>query len=143
MARQPLSILDFITHPQLLNDQTLSVAQKTFLKATYGLPLDNQECQVFRRATGRSEYVPTEQNELTLIAGRRGGKTSKIAAPIAVYEAFRDHALGSGDCGYVMLIAPVKYQAQIAMHYISAYLRSSPLLQRYVAPSVPTSVRQV
>jgi hypothetical protein len=133
MISQPLSIIEFIEHPELLNDQSLSVAQKTFLKATYGLPLNSEEREIYQRATGRSEIVSIEQNEATLIAGRRSGKTSKIGAYIALYEAFRDHHLTRGDRGYVMLIAPVKYQAKNAMRFIRAYLKSSPLLKRYVA----------
>jgi phage terminase large subunit-like protein len=133
MISRPLSIIEFITHPELLNDRNLSVAQQTFLKATYGLPLNSEEREIYQQATGRSESVLAEQNEATLAAGRRSGKTSKIAGPIALYEAFRDHHLTRGDRGYVVLIAPVKYQAKIAMHYIRAYLRSSPLLMQYVA----------
>ena len=74
MTGQPVNILEFITHPELLNDQTMSVAQRTFLKATYGLPLTLAEREIYQRATGRCEYVSIEQNEVTLIAGRRAGK---------------------------------------------------------------------
>src|ERR1700686_3208003 len=133
MISQSVSIIEFIMHPALLNDQSLSVAQRAFLKATYGLPLNAEELEIYQRATGRSEILPAEQNEVTLIAGRRGGKTSKIGARIALYEAFRSHHLARGDRGYVLLIAPAKYQAEIAMGYIRADLKSSPLLQRYVA----------
>ncbi len=91
MLDQSLNILEFITHPQLLNDQTLSLAQRTCLKAIYGLPLDAEEREVHERATGRSDYLSVEHNEATVIVGRRGGKTSTIAAPIACYEAFRNH----------------------------------------------------
>src|SRR5260370_34067259 len=107
-----LNIVEFIRHADVLNDQTLSVAQLTCLKAIYGLPLDAQERELYERATGRSDYLPIEQNEATVIVGRRGGKTSKIAAPIACYEAFCNHRLNRGERGYVMLIAPVKYQAE-------------------------------
>jgi hypothetical protein len=133
MISQQLNIIEFIKHPELLNDQSLSVAQQAFLKATYGLALNSEELEIYQRATGRSEIVLAEQNETTLIAGRRSGKTSKIGATIALYEAFRDHHLTRGDRGYVMLIAPTKNQAKIAMRFIRAYLKSSPLLRRYVA----------
>ena len=79
MISQQLNIIEFITHPELLNDQSLSVAQQAFLKATYGLALNSEELEIYQRATGRSEMVLSEQNEATLIAGRRSGKTSKIA----------------------------------------------------------------
>src|SRR3984893_1440706 len=137
---QPLNIIEFIMHPELLNDQSLSVAQQAFLKATYGLPLNSEEREIYQRATGRSDIVPAEQNEVTLIAGRRGGKTSKIGAPIALYEAFRDHHLARGDRGYVMLIAPTKSQAKIAMRFIRAYLKSSPLLKRYVTRALTDEI---
>ena len=133
MISQPLNIIEFITHLGLLNDQSLSVAQQAFLKSTYGLPLNSEEQEIYQRATGRLEMVLAEQNEATLIAGRRGGKTSKIAPSIALYEAFRDHRLTRGDRGYVMLIAPALYQAEIAMRFIRAYLMSSPLLMQHVA----------
>src|ERR1700730_3873861 len=124
MISQPLNIIEFITHPELLNDQSLSVAQQAFFKATYGLPLTTEEEEIYQRATGRSEIVRAEQNEVTLIAGRQGGKT-KSAAKIVLYEAFRDHHVARGDRGYVMIIAPTKSQAEIAMRYIRGYLKSS------------------
>src|ERR1700730_7864549 len=129
---QPLNIIEFIMHPALLNDQSQSVAQQAFLKATYGLPLNSEEQVIYQRATGRSEIVPAEQNEVTLIAGRQGGKT-KSAAQIAIYEAFRDHHLARGDRASIVLVAPAKYQAEIAMRYIRGYLKSSPPLKRHVA----------
>jgi phage terminase large subunit-like protein len=131
MPNQPLDIIEFIKHPNILNDQRMSVAQQAFLKSTYGLPLNSEEHDIYSQSTGRSEDVVVEQNESTLIGGRRGGK-DVMAAWIAIYEGFRDHNLSRGDRGYVMLIAPTKRQAQIAMRYIHAGLRSSSLLWRSV-----------
>jgi len=132
MAAQSQNIIEFVTHPQLLDDQTLSPAQQACLKTIYGLPLDSEEQKIYELATGRSGYVATEYNEATLIVGRRGGKTSKIAAPIACYEAFRDHQLSRGERGFVVLIAPRTHQAQIAFRYIRANLEGSPLLSRWI-----------
>src|SRR3989442_2599016 len=132
MLPQQLNILEFIAHLQLLNDQTLSVAQRACLKSIYGLSLEAAEHEVYERATGRSDYVPVEYNEATLIVGRRGGKTSKIAAPIACYEAFRHPHLNRGERGYVVLIAPRTNQAQIAFRFIRDYLEGSPLLSRWI-----------
>src|SRR2546422_4919850 len=77
--------------------------------------------------------MATEYNEATLIVGRRGGKTSKIATPIACYEAFRDHRLSRGERGFVVLIAPRTHQAQIAFRFIRAYLENSPLLSGWLS----------
>jgi hypothetical protein len=129
---QQLNILDFIRSPELLNDQSLSLAQRACLKTIYGLPLDGEELEVYRRAAGRADYMPQEYNEATLIVGRRGGKTSKIAAPIACYEAFRDHQLSRGERGYVVLLAPRTYQAKIAFRFIRSYLENSPVLAKWI-----------
>src|ERR1700682_975961 len=101
MISQQLNIIEFITHPELLNGQSLSVAQRAVLKSIYGLACNSERLKIYQRATGRSEIVLAEQNEATLIAARRSGKTSKIGATIALYEAFRDHHLTRGDYGYV------------------------------------------
>ena len=113
-----LTIIDFIRHPQLLNDRAMSPRQIAFLKSVYGLPLSDLELDIYRRGTGREIYVPWEQQEVTLLGGRRGGKTGKLGARIALYEAFRHKRIPRGGRRYVMLIAPVIAQAKIAFEFI-------------------------
>jgi len=132
MPEQELTIIDFVSHPQLLALNSLSIAQRTCLKATYGLPLDETELEIYRRANGRETYDEREQTEATFIAGRRSGKSSRIAAPIACYEACRNHKLSRGERGYVMLIAPVTKQAQIDFRFIRDYILGSSILRRKV-----------
>jgi hypothetical protein len=130
--RKELSIVEFTTDPQLLNVRNLSLAQRTCLKSIYGLPLDDDELEVYRRATARMDDKPLEQHEATVIAGRRSGKTSRIAAPIACFEAFRGHRLARGERAYVVIIAPVLAQAKIAFRYVRHYLLDSPILRKKV-----------
>jgi hypothetical protein len=130
---QRLNIIDFIRHPQILNDQTMSVAQCAFLKVTYGLPLSDAELEKFRRGTGRETYVPREQREETLLGGRRGGKTCKLAARIALYEAFRIHRIPRGERGYIMVVAPVIAQAKITFDSMLEDLLNSPVLSSKIA----------
>lgn len=130
---QNLNIIDFIRHPLILNDQTMSPSQIAFLKSTYGLPLDDVELEIYRRGTGRETYVPREQREETLLGGRRGGKTGKIAARIVEYEALRIHRIPRGERGYAMLIAPVIAQAKIAFDFILEDLLNSPVLFSKIA----------
>src|SRR5712692_2547830 len=118
MQEHSLTIVDFIRHPLLLNDQTNSLGQDVLLKSTYGLALSAAELELYCRGTGREAYPAREEKEVTAIAGRRGGKTSRIAARIALYEALRDHKIPRGERAYVMLIAPVLAQAKIAYNYI-------------------------
>jgi hypothetical protein len=48
-------IIDFVTDPQLLG-LSLSPAQRALLKAIYGLPLDEEELDLWRLCTGREGY---------------------------------------------------------------------------------------
>ena len=132
MVTKQLNIIDFIEDLNLLEGSELSLAQRTILKATYGLELSPAELDIFRRATGRETYEPREHNEATVIVGRQGGKTSRIGAVVAVYEACRDHGLKRRERAYVLLIAPVIEQAQIAFGYIRDFFLSSPPLKNKV-----------
>ena len=96
MRKLELDIIEFVYQLNLLKTGSLSVAQRAILKTTYGLPLDGRRTRDLCRATGRETYVPQEQSELTVIAGRQGGKTSRIGALVGLYEAFRDHGLPPG-----------------------------------------------
>ena len=133
MRKIPLDIIEFIRRPEMLNDQSLSLAQEVCLKALYGLPLNERELEVYRRASGRDDYVPCEHREMTFIAGRRAGKSSRVAAPTICYEAFRDHDLPHGEKGYALLIAPSKRQAKICFDYIRRYIENSAVLRKRVA----------
>lgn len=128
MTTCDLTITEFIQHPDLLNDNTHSVSQNAILKSIHGDELTEDEMDAFRRGTGRQEYPGKEQKEASIIAGRRGGKTGKVAAPVAIYTAFCDHGLPRDERGQVMLIAPTLVQANIAFDYILKDLQSSRVL---------------
>ena len=127
-----VNMVEFVRHPDLLNDTCHSDMQMVLFKSTYGLPLSPDELQIHQRGTGRNIYDATEQSEITIIAGRRSGKTGKIAAPICCFEAFRDHGLPPGEEAHVMLLAPTLKQARIAFRYIRNYLRNSPVLSKRI-----------
>lgn len=132
MVEQKLDIIEFLLRFKLLKNRSLSTGQRTILKVTYGLPLEGAELELYCRATGRESYNPQEQDELSILAGRQSGKTTHIAAVIAVYEAFRDHGLPDGERGYVLLIAPLLLQAGIAFKAIRQYILESPTLAKRV-----------
>jgi len=126
------NIIEFVTDPQLLNLR-LSPAQETLLRAIYGLPLVNEEQHdLWRQCTGRDAYRPGHPfGEVTVVAGARAGKDSRIAAPIACYEAvFGSHErrLHKGERGVVALVAPNQSMTDVALGYIRGYLEASPLL---------------
>lgn len=129
------TIVEFVTDPQLLG-LSISPAQETLLRAIYGLDLNADQQDIFRRCTGRSGYPGHQFSEATVIAGARSGKDSRIAAPIVVYESvFGQHEahLSRGERGVIPLVAQDARAAKIAYSYIRAYLTRSPLLAPLIA----------
>jgi phage terminase large subunit-like protein len=130
---QDVDIITAIKSPKLFHD-TLSEAQETVLRAIYSLPLSDSQLEIYLRATGRPSYERKEYRECTLICGRRSGKSSRIAANVAVYEAcFRKHKLAAGEKGFVQVLAATKRQAAIVYSYVLARLEDSPTLRRMLA----------
>lgn len=89
-----MTIIDALRDPQLFGAlpafQDLSTWRNwlVFLKAVYGLPLDQDEEAVFKRHTGRTASAPPPGGfrEAVMIVGRQSGKT-RIAAALAAFEA--------------------------------------------------------
>lgn len=130
-----MNIIEFIESPQMLNDQTLSLAQRTALKAIYGLPLTGDEFKMFVKITDLRDYpLGQEWEEASFILGRRSGKSDQIASSIALYEGCcRRHKLSVGQTGVVMVVASEKKrQAKIVFKYIEGKLRRSPVLRKMI-----------
>jgi hypothetical protein len=138
------TIVDFVTDPVLLG-LAISPAQRTLLKAIYGLPLDKgEERDLWRRCTGREDYPARPFPEVTVAAGARAGKDSRIAAPMVCYEAvFGDHArhVTRGERGVIPLVAQDARAVKVAFGYVKDYLTRSPLLAPMVgAPPLAASI---
>jgi hypothetical protein len=67
----PPTIVEFVGDRELLG-LAISPAQRTQLKATYGLPLDAEEFAIFRACTGPQTYLAHAFSEVTVAAGARG-----------------------------------------------------------------------
>jgi hypothetical protein len=133
MTERP-SVVEFVADPRWLG-LALSPAQETLLRAIDGLPLDGNQLELWRRCTGRETYPGTPFGEVTVIAGARAGKDSRVAAPIALYEAiFGGHEayLAKGERAVVPLVAQDQRATRVAFGYLREYLTSSPLLSRMV-----------
>ena len=141
MTQFPLNILEFIEHPGLLNDRSLSHVQRVILKSIYGLALNDRELETYLSITGRDTYDATEVREATAIAGRRSGKTSKIAAPIAIYEACRYHGVPPGEDAHVVLLAATLKQANLAFRAIRKYLHQSEILKKRIVAETKSSIK--
>jgi hypothetical protein len=140
VEKYSFNIIQFLEHPALLADRSHSKAQLTVLKSFYGLPLTQEELGIYLRDTGKT-YDAREQREATLIAGRRAGKTSKLAAPIVVYEAFRDHGLPKNEEAFVVLTAPTLKQSAIALRHIKDYIRGSKILAACIVNTTRNELR--
>jgi hypothetical protein len=135
MVHSRPDIIEFVTDPQLLG-LAISPAQETLLRAFYALPLSDDQLDLFRRCTGRERPSTTPYSELTVIAGARSGKDSRIAAPIALYESlFGRHELhlGKGERGVIPLVAQDKEATRVAYTYLKDYLTRAPLLSTQLA----------
>jgi hypothetical protein len=111
-----------------------------FLKATYGLPLDDDdEVEVFKSCTGRSNYSPPPGGwkECVCIVGRQAGKTL-TAALIACYEAAFATASDKGT--YCLLVAQDLRSSQRALfEYVSNFFEI-PILAGEVVNATADSI---
>jgi AcrR family transcriptional regulator len=134
MVKSAPSIIEFVTDPQLLN-MRLSPAQESCLRAAYGLPLHGALLDVYQQCTGRVDPPTTAPSEVTVIAGARAGKDSRILAPIVCYEAVfggHDKHLHRGERCTIPLVSQDQRATGISRGYIFEYFRSSPLLRTLI-----------
>lgn len=129
-----MNIIEFVTDPKLIGDKSLSPAQRMALKSVYGLPLDAEELELFKKTTELENYPGQEQTEVTFLLGRRSGKSDKLASNIALYEAcIREHEVSKGETPVVMVCAPeMARQSKIVFRYILGKIEASPILKRMI-----------
>jgi hypothetical protein len=127
-----MNIIKAIEDRRVIGDD-VSPAQGTLLKAIYGLPLSPAELEVFQSATGRTKYTPRVYRDVSVLAGRRSGKSSRIAAAIGVFEGcIAKHDLALGETGVVLIVAPTEKQGRVTFKLIEARITNSPTLRRLV-----------
>jgi len=138
---------------------TLSLPQRTVLKAFYGLPLTEDELVFWSISQGGATYdnlgyvqtvtqipyYPKEYDRLVLYLGRRSGKTDKIISTAVAYEiTLGGHTeyLQKGQQLKVPFIAQTAGDAQTNMNFIRLALEESPLLsQQLDADQVASEIR--
>ena len=132
-SRQPaIDIITAIRDENILSDD-LSPAQEAALKVLYGLDLTEQDRELAGRCGGKAWQPANEYREAAFVCGRRSGKSDKLAANVAIYEAFfREHDLSAGETGVVLLLAQNMRQAKVVKGYIEGKIKRSPVLRRHV-----------
>jgi hypothetical protein len=126
-AASVLSIIDCCQHEQLFAPWFKGPSWApwlVFLRCLFGLPLDEAGLQLFQACTGRSSPSLLGYLEVSLIIGRRGGK-SLILALISVYLAcfynWKPYLTG-GERGIVMVVAGDRRTAGVIFRYVKAFL---------------------
>jgi hypothetical protein len=132
------SILDAMSNPQIwggwFKDPSTWAPWRAFLGAMFGLPLSDDDLELFKQCTGRAAPPEGGYLEAWLVVGRRGGK-SMILALIAVYLAiFRDWSpyLSPGEVGSIRIIATDRRQARVIYRYCRALLTKVPAFRRLI-----------
>ncbi len=142
-----LSIVDFFEWPGSLNVQNLSPVQKMTLRVIRAEPLDDKipipishpyqdqdfqsEVDMFKAFSGKDEYEPNFFSDTSWAYGRRSGKTTTLAAGLAIYYATQfDYTpfLGTSPHATIPLISASKEQAGEVYAAIKHFLMRSPYL---------------
>jgi hypothetical protein len=129
-----INIIEACGHKSLMNIP-LSLGQRTFLKASDGLPLDQEELDLYCIATGHDSYTPGRfVRNPVLTAGRRFGKTHHVAVPQAIHAAvFRNYEnTRPGERPTVLFLATTKDQADIDHRAVVEVFRNSPTLKAFM-----------
>jgi hypothetical protein len=110
-------------------------AWRTFLKVLTAEPLAEDEQELFRTCTGRTEPPSVPVTEAWCVVGRRGRKSS-MAALLAVYwSVHKRWPRAPGETLRTIVIANSKDQAGLIKSYAEAILRSRPGLERLIEGS--------
>lgn len=149
IERLPFEIA--IADPKLLKNHfnTLSVPQRTVLKAFNGLPLNDEELRAWSILQGSAvydelgfvvEWTPVvykakKYDELIAILGRRSGKTDRITATQMAYEALLGghmaHVEAKQDV-QILFIAQDIDMAASHLNFVYNCINSSPLLAKEI-----------
>jgi len=126
------------------DDVNTWAAWNPFLKAIYGIPMDDWELAVFQKHTGLKTPPKKGIREAYAICGRRSGK-SRTLAELVVYEALvnakiHKKKLAAGELGIIAIISVDRAQSQTMMRYIRGILMSNPILEQYIVEDLKESI---
>jgi hypothetical protein len=133
-ANSSVSIYRALTDPKLLGgtlgDLSTWATWFAVLKATFNLPMTQDDIAVFAQVSGGREPPRKRVRELWAIISRRGAKTRMASAIAAFIATCIDHSgkLAAGEVGMILILAPTVAQAAIAFGYLRAFIERSPIL---------------
>jgi len=135
------TIVEFVTDSQLLG-LSISPAQESLLRAIYGMSLNKDQMDLWQQCTGREIYPGQPFPEITVIAGARAGKDSRIVCPSMAYEGvFGGHTVSRGELPVMPIVAQDSRATKIAFGYLRDYLTGSSLLKQKVDDVLSQEIR--
>ncbi|APO74580.1 hypothetical protein AM571_CH01759 [Rhizobium etli 8C-3] len=133
-----MNILQACAHPEIFapwfKNRDTYVAWFAFLAALFGLPMTDEQLELYQKHTGRQEAPTEAQREAWLVIGRRGGKSFTMALIAVFLACFFDYRqyLAPGERATVLVIATDRRQARVILRYVRAMLDNIPLLKDMV-----------
>jgi phage terminase large subunit-like protein len=71
--------------------------------------------------------------DVSVLAGRRSGKSTRVCAPVAIYEAcIAHHDIPKSERGVVLIVAPHERQARLTFNVIRSKLEQSRVLAKMI-----------
>jgi hypothetical protein len=127
-------------------DLSLTPLKHAILRALYHLPLSDEDRALFERHTG-APYDPAKPHtEVTLLTGRRGGK-SLLASLIAYFELMRPETranLTGGEGAVVPLVSVDRDTSRVLFERCDHWARTVPLLKPlHVATRESTAQKEI
>jgi hypothetical protein len=107
---------------------------RALLLGAVGEALTDAERAIFQKVTGRAHEPNFPVSELTVIAGRRGGKSYAVSALLCWLAGLCDHRdkLARGEVGVCLAISRDQRVARIILGYVEGILQASPVLRRLI-----------
>ncbi len=103
----------------------------SFLRVLFGLDLGEQDLELFRKCTGRSDVPDSGFTEAWLVCGRRAGKSfiiSLVAVFLACFIDWRPY-LQHGERGTIAILAKDRAQCQTIFRYIARLIEGVRVLK--------------
>jgi hypothetical protein len=132
-----ISLRDALTDPHLLGHVLAGdswLPWRVLLIAAMGEPLTDSERVLFKQLTRREREPLQRVNEFEAVVGRRGGKTTAMAAGATYIAACCDHsdALARGETGVLLCVAQDQRVAKKILDFVEANLMDSEILRQLI-----------
>ncbi len=113
------------------------------LDALYGLPTLKEAQHPFDLFTQRETWPSTQFDDVTIVCGRRSGKTTRVGLTVGLYEAAlggHERYIGKAERAHVVLMAQSVRAVTEALVAAKAIISQSPALQQAIEDVRSTEV---